>query len=230
MQRTLLAAFVLVLLLTPVSAKSRKSGEAGALPDDPRDLPSAQLLENTRAGADLDGDGVDEGLVLVNALTGAREPEKASEVIVGVLGPEGSGGTRAPLLWSRFVARETSEPAHSGEITAVDLDGDGGSELMISWDRSIAEKKRERWAEIWCSDAPGVMRKVWEGIWEIDTRRDPDTPDTERQRFSVDIDYGATRRLAGRGLVLKKTHTMIAGKALDAPRVTSETLRVRLRP
>ena len=231
MQRTLLASLVLALALSPVSAKSRKADDAGVLPLDPRDISGPQLLERTRAGADLDGDGVPEILMLVNALTGAREPEHASEVIVGILGgPEGTGERRAALLWARHVAQETGRPAHSGEIAVVDLDGDGGSELMITWDRAVARTKRERWTEIWCMDAPGKMRKVWEGIWEVDTRRDPETPDTEKQRFSVEVDFGKTRRLAGKGLVLKKTHAVIAGKTLEEPRVTIETLRMRLRP
>lgn len=227
-----LLALATVLVLSPLTqAKPRGSTGAGALPKDPRDIPGPQLLEKTRAGADLDGDGVSEILLLVNALTGAREPEHASEVIVGILGgPEGTGEERAALLWARHVAHETGRPAHSGEIAVVDLDGDGGSELMITWDRATAATKRERWTEIWCMDAPGKMRKVWEGIWEIDTRRDPDTPDTEKQRFSIEVDFGKTRRLAGRGIVLKKTHVVIAGKTLEEPRVTLDTLRVRLRP
>ncbi|MBP7148794.1 MAG: hypothetical protein KBD01_14765 [Acidobacteria bacterium] len=197
------------------------------LPRDPRDVPMAARLEFTRAKADLDGDGVPEGIVLVSALTGEKDATRGSEVILGLVDAR-AGGDRGPLTWARHVMQETGQPAHGGDITAVDLDGDGRSELILTWNRSLSARKVERWAEIYGGD-PRAPRRIWEGWWERDTRRDPQTPAGDREWVRREVDYGATRREAGRALVLRKIHGMAAGRALEPPREAPERIDVPLR-
>lgn len=223
MRALALAAFL--VLFAPGGFAAR---EPKPIPSDPRDVPNESILARTESESDIDGNRVKEGLILVNVLTGATAPGAASEVILGVIGPA-RGKERGPLLWVRHVAKDTGKPAHGGEISAVDLDGDGASELVLTWDRSLQDGVRDRFCEIWVADGPDRLRKVWEGPWEVDTRRDDKRPVSERQRFETAIDFGATRALAGKGVVLTRTHTVIAGETLAAPRVVREELALRLR-
>lgn len=220
------ASLVLIPILAAAALAAR---EPKPLPADPRDVDAGAILARTEAEADLDGDREKEGLVLVEVLTGERDPARAAEVILGVIG-RARGKERAPLLWSRQVARETGLPAHGGEIAAVDLDGDGGSEIVLTWDRAVVDGQRDRFGEIWACDGPGRFRKVWEGVWEQDTRRDEKRAVSERMRFETTIDYGATRAMAGRGLVLVRTYTVVAGQTLSEPKVTRDEVAARLRP
>ncbi|HHN75560.1 MAG TPA: hypothetical protein ENK10_10055 [Acidobacteria bacterium] len=197
---------------------------APSLPADPAQIPVEAQLSSTRLRADLDGDGRREVLRLVNALTGADAVEKGSEVALAVYSEDGK-----TLLWKRYVMQETGAPAHDGELTAADLDGDGGSELILSWDRSLVADRIDRWAEIYAVDDPRRPRRVWEGSWERDTRRDAATPQAEREWFQCDIDYGATRRLAGRAIVLLKKVRARGGVMLDPPQVSRSTVSLRLR-
>lgn len=199
-----------------------------ALPADPRDIPVKAQLSSTKTHADLDGDGVPETLLLVNALTGEDQPERASEVVLAIIGPA-SGESRGGLLWTRRVMAETGRPAHDGELAAIDLDGDGGSELILSWDRSLSGTRVDQWAEIYAVDDPRRPRKVWEGSWLRDTRRDPATAAAEREWFQCEIDYGATRKARGLEIVLRETYKMTGGVLLPAPRTSLRKVGVRLR-
>jgi len=220
---------VLLVLSFVVSCALAAGRRPAPLPEDPRRVPNNLRLGVTESRADLDGDRSREGLVLVEALTGSEDPARATEVILGIVGNPGAKG-EGRLLWSRHVARETGGPAHSAEITAVDLDGDGGSELILTWDRALDAESRDRYAEIWVADGPGRMRKVWEGRWEVDTRRTSTVPRAERVRYQTRIDFGATRRLAGRGIVFERVYTMIEGQTLGEPKIVREQVAVRLRP
>jgi hypothetical protein len=125
---------------------------------------------------------------------------------------------------------KSGRPAHTGEFSVVDLDGDGGSELILTWDSSLVPEKTERMTEIWAIDGPGRLRKVWSGPWEIDTMRDPDTAEGEQKHVVRAIDYGKTRALAGGGIVFTKTIHAVAGERLAEPTVTTQSVSLRLRP
>ncbi|GAB4222248.1 MAG: hypothetical protein Kow0062_18770 [Acidobacteriota bacterium] len=226
--RRVLTLIACLLPLLPPGALAAGRRPAG-LPEDPRRVPNNLRLAVTESSADLDGDRVKEGIVLVEALTGEQEPARAVEVILGIVGGPGApdNGT---LLWTRHVSRDTGQPAHSAEITAVDLDGDGGSELILTWDRALDDRTRDRFAEIWAVDGPGRLRKVWQGRWEVDTRRTDSVPVAERTRYQTRIDFGATRRLAGRGIVFERVYTVVAGETLAEPKIVREQVAVRLRP
>jgi hypothetical protein len=198
---------------------------ARGLPDDPRETTPKQRLDYIETRADLDGDGRQEGLVFMNALTGRDDPNEATDVMLGVF----EDSADAPLLWSRRIAVETDAPAHSGDFYAVDLDGDRGSEIVLTWDTSMREGRVARHAEIWTIDPPMKPRRLWEGEWEMDTRSDESVPVGSREWFRVEIDFAKTRALAGRGIVLARTHRAIAGRVLDEPKVTYKRLDVRLR-
>jgi hypothetical protein len=218
-----ISVFVLATLLL-VSLALAGKGNA-RLPENPEEIPREAQLTSTRAGADLDGDGRDETLLLVNALTGEQSAERAAEVVLGIY----AAGEDTELLWVRQVMRETGRPAHDGEVSALDLDGDGASELILSWDVSVSKGVVERYAEIYSMGRPDAPRKVWEGAWARDTRRSTETPSAERELFSREIDYSATRRAAGRAIVFRTTHRVIAGQTLDPPRVVTERVDVSLR-
>ncbi|RMG48473.1 MAG: hypothetical protein D6718_01685 [Acidobacteria bacterium] len=224
MERASVFALAAVLL---VSLALAGKGSAG-LPEDPRDIPREAQLTVTRTTADLDRDGRPEGLILVNAMTGEQDPARASEVVVGITAPD-EGDRRGALLWSRHVMSETGRPAHDGELTVVDLDGDGRQELILTWDRSLSPKRIDRWAEIYATEQLRQPRKIWEGAWERDTRRDPRTPAAEREWFRREIDYRATRKAAGRAVVFVKRIGMAAGKAVDPPKGVQERVDVALR-
>ncbi len=217
--------FLLVVATASLASARRKPAE---LPPDPRDIPAEAQLSSTRSFADLDGNGSREVLILVNALTGHEAARSASEVFLAIAG-EDAGGTRGELFWVRRLAEATGEPAHDGEITVVDLDGDGGSEIIVTWDRSLSADAVDRWAEIFAVDTLSRPRRVWDGQWEIDTRRDPATPAPERQWLQRDIDYGATRRQAGKAILLRTKQRVLGGEMLDKPKLTLERVDVRLR-
>jgi hypothetical protein len=217
-----------VLSLPPVQARSAKGDTR--LPEDPRDVPTEALLSQVRTQADLDGDGVKEELWLVNALTGEREPSEATEVIFGIVAGARQGESRPELLFSRHVSAATGQPAHHGELMALDLDGDGGSEVLLTWSRSVDETVRERWAEIYAVDPPFQPRRVWEGHWLRDTSDRSDLPAEQQNHFEREIDYGATRAAAGVAIVFEKTVYVAAGQRLDPPRTTEQKIAVRLRP
>jgi hypothetical protein len=219
-------SLVCLLLVAALAAPALGRSRAKELPRDPRQVPHGAQLALTQTKADLDGDGVAEGLVLVNALTGQRDAARATEVILGVT--RGTG-ERDELQWVRHLMRETGTPAHDGELTAVDLDGDGGSEILLTWDRSLVDRREDRWAEIWVSDGPGQLRKVWDGQWLIDTRFDEQTPPGERTYLEREIDFGATRGAAGKAIVLRTTRGMVDGEVLRRPQVEEERVEVRLR-
>ena len=219
-----LLAVVLVVAGIAGYALARKAG----LPVDPRDIPVKAQLSSTRTHADLDGDGVAETLLLVNALTGEEQPERASEVVLAIIGAA-ADGSRGDLSWTRHVMAGTGHPAHDGELAAIDLDGDGGSEVILSWDRSLSATRVDRWAEIYAVDDPRRPRKVWEGSWLRDTRRDPATPAAEREWFQCEIDYGATRKARGLEIVLRETYKVTGGVLLQAPRTSLRRVGVRLR-
>lgn len=219
------AALLFVALgLSPIALSSR----ADTLPADPRDVEKGRQLGFTRTSSDLDGDRHPEGIVLVNALTGERDPARGSEVILAITAPE-VDGKPGKLLWARHVMRDSRQPAHDGEVTAVDLDGDGASELILTWDRSLTDKATDRWGEIYTVRDPLVPQRVWEGPWERDTRRDPTVREGDREWFRREIDFAATRKEAGRALVFKKKYTVIAGVALAAPKLVPERIAVSLR-
>jgi hypothetical protein len=207
-----------------------EAGRGAGLPEDPRDVPTKAMLSQVRSEADLDGDGHKEELWLVNALTGAKEPGEATEVILGVVAGRAPEGKRADLLWSRHVSRETGEPAHHGELTALDLDGDGGAELLLTWSQSLEASVRERWAEIYAIDPPFRPRRVWEGIWQRDTTRKEGLPPEQQHRFKREIDYGATRAAAGVAIVFEKTVYVAAGRELEPPKQSQQRVAVQLRP
>lgn len=224
-------ALALVVALTiPVASGVVMAGDGSRLPEDPRDVPTEAVLSQVRSEADLDGDGFKEQLWLVNALTGAREPAEATEVILGVVAGRGPEGERPDLLWSRHVSRETGRPAHHGELTALDLDGDAGAELILTWSRSLDEKVVERWAEIYAIDPPMRPRRVWEGIWRRDTTRKEGLPPDRQHRFTRQIDYGATRSAAGVAIVFEKIVHVAAGRKLDPPKRSQQRVAVQLRP
>ncbi|UCF66694.1 MAG: hypothetical protein JSV80_13015 [Acidobacteriota bacterium] len=219
---------VLVLATVMLVGLALAGKRPTSIPEDPRDVPREAQLTLTRTKTDLDGDGRPEGLVLVNALTGEHAPDRASEVIFGITAPE-SDGDRGDLLWVRHAMKQTGRPAHDGEMSALDLDGDGVSELILTWDRSLSAERVERWAEIYTLELVENPRKVWEGFWERDSRRDPQTPAAEREWMRREIDYAATRRAAGLGIVFLSTHGMIAGQPLDPPRLVPDRVDVALR-
>lgn len=224
--RWIVGGLGLTTLLATFMASSAKLPK---LPDDPRDVPRESQLTTTEIRADLDGDGNPETLVAVNALTGESDPAHGSEVLFGVAAAA-SGGQRGPLYWSRRISAESGQPAHDGELSAVDLDGDGRSELILTWDRALTDLRRERVAEVYVFGRDlGHPRKAWEGWWEKDTRRDPKVPEAQREWVRREIDFGATRRAAGRGISLKSTRTIEAGRKLDPPRVEQEWIDVSLR-
>lgn len=221
--------WVLALTTTAALFAGTVLARKAALPADPRSIPVEAQLSSTKTRADLDGDGVPETLLLVNTLTGEEQPERASEVVLAIISPA-ADGSRGELVWSRHVMAETGRPAHDGELAAIDLDGDGGAELILSWDRSMSATRVDRWAEIYAVDDPGRPRRVWEGPWLRDTRRDPATPVAEREWFQCEIEYGATRKAKGREIVLREIYKMIGGVVLPAPKSSLRKVGVRLRP
>ncbi|MCU0230983.1 MAG: hypothetical protein MUC67_06340 [Acidobacteria bacterium] len=198
------------------------------VPSDPRQVPLAARMNYTRSSADLDGDGKPETLVIVTAITSAKEPAKGTEVVVGVIDGR-APADKGQLLWSRQIMAATGRPAHGGDVQAVDVDGDRRNELILTWDRSLSAEKVDRWGEIWVFDDLVRPRRVWEGQWEQDTRKDPDTPVASREFMKRTIDYGATRKAAGRAVVFQKSFGMTAGRALNPPRVVEERVDVGLR-
>lgn len=197
-------------------------------PEDPRQVPPGARMSYTRSGADLDGDGVAESLVIVTAILRETDPAKGTEVIVGVIDGK-EPVEKARLLWSRQVRAATGAPAHGGDLQAVDLDGDRKNELILTWDRSLTAEKTDRWGEIWVFDSLTAPRRAWEGQWELDTRRDPKTDLGAREFMKRGVDFGQTRRAAGRAIVFSKSIGMAAGRALNPPRVVAERVDVNLR-
>lgn len=219
-------AILATMLLVGFSLAAKRAPQ---LPDDPRDVPREAQLTMTKTKADLDGDGHNEELLLVNALTGNKDPAKASEVIVGVVAPQTNKGRRGALLWSMRISQQTGAAAHNGNIEILDLDGDGNSEMVLSWDRSVRGESVSRWAQIYAMKSPASPSMVWEGVWEQDTRRDTQISATDKEWFERSIDYSGTRKAAGRAIVFRKIHKVIAGKTLEPPRVVSERVAVALR-
>ncbi len=219
---------VALCLTTLVAALMAASARTPRIPEDPRDVPREAQLTVTEARADLNGDGNQEVLLAVNALTGESDPARGSEVIFGVAAPA-PAGERGQLLWSRHVMTETGQPAHDGELTAVDLDGDGRSELLITWDRSLSPNRVERWGELYTMADPTRPIRVWEGVWERDTRRDKDTPANAREWFRREFDFGATRKEAGKSVVFKKVQAFEGGQKIDPPRIQPEWVKTSLR-
>ena len=199
----------------------------GGVPRDPRKVRRGTELTVTRTVTDLDGDGRREGVMLVEVLTGEKDPARATEVILGTW--DAGAGEKGELLWSRCVTADTGQPAHDGEMEILDLDGDGQQEIVLSWDRGLRPGLVDRWAEIWTVPDPRRPVRVWEGPWGRDTRLDEQTPPAKRSSFEREIDYGATRAAKGRGIVFRDTWRMIEGQALDPPRVTRERVDVLLR-
>ena len=218
---------LLALLLAGQAIALAVEGVA-TVPPDPRQVPVAARMNYTRSSADLDGDGVPETLVIVTAITREKDPAKGTEVIVGVI--EGKApADKGALLWSRHLVAVTGRPAHGGDLQALDIDGDRRNELILTWDRSLSAEKVDRWGEVWVFDDLARPRRVWEGQWELDTRKDPDTPVASREFMKRTIDYGATRKAAGRAIVFSKSIGMTAGRALSPPRSVSERVDVGLR-
>ncbi|GEM_PF-4246593 len=223
--------FLLVLLLAFLAGGASARQER-RLPRDPRAVPQGAILTKTTVRADLDGDGRSEGLVLVNALTGSKSSAQATEVIFGVVSLGGSQAGRGDgeLIWVRHLMSETGKPARNGEMMSLDLDGDGAWEVILTWDRSEVADEVNRWAEIYAVDEVRAPRKVWEGPWERDNRRSAKTGSAETFWFQREVDFGATRRAAGRRIVFRKVQRVLAGQSLNPPEVVVETADVRLRP
>lgn len=214
------AAVVLVSTLVPTPAAT--------LPDDPRQVERGRQLTLTKSKADVDGDRHPETLILVNAMTGETDPARATEVILGVAGPD-QGKAPGLLLWARHVARDTARPAHDGEVEAVDLDGDGASEVVLSWDRSLSDKGVDRWCEIYSLKDPVAPRKVWEGQIERDARREPQAKPEDKLWMRREFDYSATRKEAGKAIVFSTRRTLASDKPGNPPAVALERIEVPLR-
>jgi hypothetical protein len=219
---------VTLALTTLVAALMAASAKTPRLPQDPRDVPREAQITVTELRSDLNGDGNQEALEAVNAMTGETDPARGSEVIFGIAAAP-AGKTRGALLWSRHVMVETGQPAHDGELTAVDLDGDGRSELILTWDRSLTSLRKERHGEIYSLADLSHPRLIWEGDWERDTRNDTETAPAQREWYRREIDFGATRKEAGQAIVFKKTRDVEAGAKIAPPRVESEWVKVALR-
>jgi hypothetical protein len=214
--------WVLALGAVPTSLSETRL----AVPSDPRDLDRSRQLTITKSKADLDGDRQPEAIMLVNAITGERDLARAYEVVVAIAELD-RGTKRGALKWARHIMRDTGQPAHHGELTAVDLDGDGVSELIVTWDRGQTEKGTDRWCEIYSARDLIAPRKIWEGVWEQDRRQDPTA--TEKTWIRREIDFGKTRREAGRALIFS-VKTVAAGansSPTGEPRV--ERVEVSLR-
>ncbi len=226
MRAKVLAIGCLLLAGTPgILAAAETIAKA---PEDPRQVPVQARMSYTRSSADLNGDGLAETLVIVTAILRETDPAKGTEVIVGVI--DGSEPPeKGKLLWSRQIRAATGMPAHGGDLQAVDLDGDRKNEIVLTWDRSLTAEKTDRWGEIWVFDSLAAPRRVWEGQWELDTRRDPKTDVGAREFMKRSIDFGQTRRAAGRAIVFSKSIGMTAGRALNPPRVVAERIDVNLR-
>ena len=225
---TMKVVVVALSLTLALAAWMAYSGKPLRLPDDPRDVPREAQLNRTESAADLNGDGVAETILVVNALTGDADPARGAEVLFAVA-EKTTDGRRGKLLWVRRAMQETDRAAHDGDITAVDLDGDARSELIVTWDQSISPDRVERRTEIYTFPDLSRARRVWEGEWERDTRRDPQTPEIQREWFRREIDFGATRRQGGQGLALRKIVNVDGGARIDPPRVTPEWVTVVLR-
>jgi len=218
----------LLAVLIAVQGIAHAVEGVATVPPDPRQVPVGARMNYTRSSADLDGDGGSETLVIVTAITRDKDPAKGTEVIVGVI--EGKApADKGALLWTRHVVAATGRPAHGGDLQAVDIDGDRRNELILTWDRSLTAEKLDRWAEIWVFDDLSHPRMVWEGQWELDTRKDPETPVAAREFMKRSIDYGATRKAAGRAIVFSRSYGMTAGRALNPPRLVAERVDVGLR-
>jgi hypothetical protein len=226
---TTMRVIVVVLGMTTLFATLRAAPpRTSRLPEDPRDVPREAQLAVVQTSADLDADGRHEALLTVNALTGEPDPARGSEVIFGIA--QGAPkGERGALLWTRHVLAETGRPAHDGDMTAVDLDGDGHIELILTWDRSLSADRTERWGEVYVIADPARPRRVWEGVWETDTRRDKGTPESQKQWNRREVDYRATRGEAGQAIVFRITRHVEGGLKVEPPRSESEWAKVALR-
>jgi hypothetical protein len=191
----------------------------GAAVVDPLAVETRWVISRTLLSTDLDGDGAQEQVVLVNRLTGQRERTAAMDVLLGIY--RGSGDEGA-LLWSRSILRATGGPCHGGEVTLVDLEGNGPPELFLSYSVSAAPDRYQRRGELFRWEN-GAVRKVWSGILALDTSRDETTPPAERTRFERELDLPRTLASRGRTLFLTKRIHVAAGMELPTPRTIGES-------
>jgi hypothetical protein len=191
----------------------------GAAEADPLSVEIRWVISRTLLSADLDGDGVQEQVVLVNRLTGKREKAAAMDVLLGIY--RGSGD-EARLLWSRSILQATGGPCHGGEVTLADLEGNGPPELLLSYSVTMDPARYQRRGELFRWE-DGTVRMVWQGVLALDTSRDEGTPPAERTRFERELDLSRTLASRGRTLFLSKRIHVAAGVELPTPRTIEES-------
>lgn len=201
-------------VLLVIASLSLGAGEV-----DPLSVETKWVISRTLLSADLDGDGIQEQVVLVNRLTGKREEATALDVLIGIYR---DSGNEAPPLWSRSILRATGGPCHGGEVILVDLEGNGPPELLLSYSVSVDSTRRERHGELFRWEG-GTARMVWSGILELDTSRDEGTPPAERTRFKRELDLPRTLAARGRTLFLTKQILVAAGVELPSARTIGES-------
>ncbi len=138
-------------------------------------------------------------------------------------------GDRLESIYSRDFGAEAGDGVGDGNLQLVDLDLDGVNEIIVSYDSFVDPLIEQRIGEVILHDGEG-FRTAWTGPLQYDaTRAARDLPVERRDRFSRELDLGATLKTRGVTLFMKKRVIAVAGERLAEPKVVKETFPLRPR-
>lgn len=190
-------------------------------------VPTKDVLSGTcLSAAVVPGEG-EQLTCITTYFVGPRDRDGATEVRLDVFRKAKDGLTS---LYSRAFGRESRTQVARGNLQLLDLDGDGRDEIVASWESFADPLVQQELAEIIVYDEGAGFRTAWSGPLRYDaTRAARGVPSERRDRYSREVDLGATLRTHGVTLFLVKRIVAVAGERLPEPKLVRESFPLRVR-
>lgn len=195
------------------------SAGAGETPYDALGFKPGDVLTGTILNATVLPGEAKQVVCIATYITGKTDKARSVNVKLGVFDRDGD---KLVERYVRDLGKEAGGHIGNADLNIFDLDNDGLAEIIFSYDDFGDPLIEQRTGEI-LAYRDGGFRSVWTGHFEYDATRAARTvPEEMRDRYTRDIDFGATLKTRGITLFMNKTMIAVAGERLDEEQVVRE--------